>query len=198
LHFLQLSAFLLPMADTFSPFAGALLLCLDLQPSLLKAIPDRERLLKRCSFAIESAHGLGLRVVFTEQVPQKLGGTAPELVALVPKPPLLAKNAFSALADDGIRDAIRSFEAEHLIICGLESSVCVYQTALDALDLNLQVTILADAVSGRRPEDAAVCLDALTRMNVYVLPSETVFYALLQNTTHPFFKTFTQLVKKYA
>ena len=186
------------MADTFSPFAGALLLCIDVQPTFLQAIPERERLLKRCCFAVEAAKGLGLRVVFTEQAPQKLGGTAPELLALVQKPVLFSKNTFSALADDGIRDAIRSLDAEHLIICGLESSVCIYQTALDALDMNLQVTILTDAVAARRPEDGAVCLNALSRMNVYVLPSETVFYALLQDTAHPFFKSFTQLVKKYA
>ncbi len=186
------------MADTFSPFAGALLLCVDVQPIFLKAIAEGDRLLKRCCFAVEAAKGLGLRIVFTEQSPQKLGGTAPELLALAPKPVLFTKNSFSALADDGIRDAIRSLDVEHLIICGLESSICVYQTALDALDINLQVTILTDAVGARRPEDGEVCLNALARMNIYVLPSETVFYALLQDTQHPFFKGFTQLVKKYA
>ena len=109
------------------------------------------------------------------------------------------KTAFSALADDGIRDAIRAMDIEHLILCGLETSVCVYQTALDALDAQLQVTILSDAVSARRPDDAKVCLDALrARSHVYVLPSETVFYSMLQDVKHPFFKTYTQLVKDHA
>jgi nicotinamidase-related amidase len=156
-------------------------------------------LLRRSGFAVQAAVGLGIPVAFTEQVPQKLGGTAPELLKLAPNAKLFSKATFSALADDGIRDAIRAMDIEHLIICGLETSVCVYQTALDALDAQLQVTILADVVSARRQEDAAVCLDALrARNHVFILPSETVFYSLLQNVKHPFFNAFTQLVKAYA
>jgi nicotinamidase-related amidase len=187
------------MADTFSPFSGALLLCVDLQPVFLGAVDNGAQLLRRCRFAVQAAKGLGIPVAFTEQVPQKLGGTAPELLKLAPDAKLFEKKTFSALADDGIRDAIRAMDVEHLIICGLETSICVYQTALDALDAQLQVTILSDVVSARRPEDAKVCLDALrARSHVYVLPSETVFYSLLQDVKHPFFKTFTQLVKEYA
>ena len=187
------------MADTFSPFAGALLLCVDIQEIFLKSVVDGPQLLKRCSFAVQAAKGFSIPVVFTEQVPQKLGGTAPELLKLAPGAKQFGKATFSALADDGIRDAIRAMDVEHLIICGLETSICVYQTALDALDAQLQVTILSDAVTARRPEDAKVCLDALrARSHVYVLPSETVFYSMLQNVKHPFFKAFTQLVKDHA
>jgi nicotinamidase-related amidase len=187
------------MADTYSPFSGALLLCIDLQPVFLNAIADGSQLLRRSCFAVQAAKGLGIPVAFTEQVPQKLGGTAPDLLKLAPAAKLFSKTTFSALADDGIRDAIRAMDIEHLIICGLETSICVYQTALDALDAQLQVTILSDVVSARRPVDAQVCLDALrARNHVFVLPSETVFYSLLQDVKHPFFKSFTQLVKEYA
>ncbi len=187
------------MADTYSPFSGALLLCVDLQQVFLNAIPDGPQLVRRCSFAVQAAKGLGIPIAFTEQVPQKLGGTLPELTKLAPNAKLFGKATFSALADDGIRDAIRAMDIEHLIICGLETSICVYQTALDALDAQLQVTILSDGVSARRPADAQVCLDALrARNHVFVLPSETVFYSMLQNVKHPFFKTFTQLVKDHA
>jgi Isochorismatase family len=186
------------MADTFAPFAGAMLLCLDIQPIFLKAIADRERLLRRCAFALGAAQGLGLRVAFTEQLPQKLGGTHPELLAGVKDPVLYSKSTFSAFADDGICDAIKAADVEHLILCGIETPICVYQTALDAVDNNLQVTILSDAIGARRPEDAQVSLESLARHNVYVLPAETVFYSLLQGTHHPFFKGLTELVKKYG
>lgn len=177
---------------------GVLLLCVDLQPSFLKVMHDGDTLLKRCGFVIEAAQGLGIRVAFTEQLPAKLGGTAPELLALAPKADLHAKSAFSVFGDDGIADALRSLDIEHLIVCGIETPVCVYQTALGALDANLQVTVLSDAIGARRPADAAVCVDALIRAGVHVLPSETVFYALLHDAGHPFFKGYTQLVKKYS
>ncbi len=181
-----------------APLTGVLLLCVDVQPVFVRALPQGEALLRRCQFAVAAAHGLGLPVVFTEQLPQKLGATAPELTALAPRAPQFGKATFSALADDGIRDALRSFDLDHVILCGLETSVCIYQTALDALDQQLQVTVLSDATSGRRPEDGRAALDALIRGGVHVLPAETVFYALLRDAHHPFFKGYTQLVKSYG
>ena len=178
---------------------GALLLCVDMQPVFINAIADGPRVLRRCQFAVEAASGIGLRTAFTEQVPQKLGGTAPELLALAGrKPHVFGKKTFSAFDDDGIRDAVRALDVEHVILCGLETSVCLYQTALAAMDHQLQVTLLTDCIGARRPDDAAVCLDALTRLGVHALPAETVFYALLHDTEHQFFKGFTKLVKKYA
>ena len=177
-------------------FSGTALLCIDVQPVFVRAVADGEHLLRRCQFAVAAAHGLGLRVVFSEQVPAKLGGTAPELLALAPGAPALGKATFSALADDAIRAALAP--AEHLLICGLETPICVYQTTLDALRAGLHVTILSDAVGARRPADAAACLEALARAGAHILPSETVFYALLGDVRHPFFKTFTQLVKSHG
>ncbi len=180
------------------PASGALLLCVDLQPPFLKAIPSGPQILQRCAFAIEAAIGFGLPVAFTEQVPQKLGGTAPELIALAGKPAIWGKITFSALADDGIRDALRKRAPDHLLLCGVETSICVYQTALDALDAHYQVTVLTDAVGARRSEDGQAALTALARAGVQILPSETVFYSLLGDANHPFFKSYTQLVKKYG
>jgi nicotinamidase-related amidase len=178
--------------------ADALLLCLDLQPVFINAMADGARVVRRCAFAIEAAQGLGLPVAFTEQVPQKLGGTAPELLALARLPAVWGKTAFSALADDGIRDALRQRSVGHLLLCGLESPVCIYQTARDALAARLQVTVLTDAVGARRGDDAAAALAALARDGAQLLPAETVFYSLLHDTGHPFFRAYTQLVKKYA
>lgn len=176
-----------------------LLLCLDLQPLFLRAISEGNRVLRRCEFAVAAAHGLGLPVAFTEQVPQKLGGTAPALLALAPGANAFSKETFSALADEGIRDALlRDRGVEHVLLCGIETPVCVYQTAIDALAAGMQVTLLSDCVGARRENDAAVCLDALVRAGAHVLPAETVFYALLHDASHPFFKTYTQLVKTHG
>ncbi|HWA10807.1 MAG TPA: isochorismatase family protein [Opitutaceae bacterium] len=178
--------------------AGILLLCVDVQPIFLNAMEGGSRALRRCAFSIEAASGLGVPVAFTEQVPQKLGGTVPELLALVPRPVVWGKTAFSALGDDGIRDALRARGVNDLLICGLETPVCVYQTAMAAIASGQKVTVLADAVCARRPDDAQTALAALRHAGVQVLPAETVFYARLHDAAHPFFKTYTQLVKKYA
>lgn len=178
---------------------GTLLLCIDLQPVFVRAIADGVRMQRRCEFAIAAAVGLGVPVAFTEQVPQKLGGTASELLALAPGAGVFGKGTFSALADDGIRDALlHDRRVDHLLLCGIETSVCVYQTALDALSTGRHVTILGDCVGARRPDDARLCMEALVRAGAHVLPSETVFYALLHDVKHPFFKAYTQLVKSHG
>lgn len=173
-----------------------LLVCIDMQPVFIRAMVSGENVQRRCEFAVAAARGLGLPVVFTEQVPEKLGGTASTLRQLAADAPALGKRTFSALANEAIHKAILGETGvEHLLLCGIETPVCVYQTAIAALAQGLAVTILSDAVGARRTDDARVCLDALARSGAHVLPSETVFYALLHDVSHPFFKSYTQLVK---
>ena len=178
--------------------APPLLLCIDLQPAFLAASPDRQRVHRRCSFALAVAKGLGLPVLFTEQVPAKLGGTAEDLLALVDQPVALGKDAFSAFGSKVIIAHLKASGAKHLLICGIETPVCVYQTARDALQAGYQVTVLVDCVGARRAEDATAVLAHLVQAGCAVLPAETVFYAMLRDATHPFFRAYTQLVKKYG
>jgi nicotinamidase-related amidase len=179
--------------------AHTVLVCVDMQPVFVRAIADGPRVQRRCEFAIAAARGLGLHVVFTEQVPEKLGSTAPELKTLAADAPVLPKQTFSALADDPTRAVlINDLGVEHLLLCGIETSVCIYQTAIAAIAEGIDVTILSDAVGARRNDDARTCLEALARSGAHVLPAETVFYALLHDVKHPFFKAYTQLVKAHG
>lgn len=185
--------------NSLPPPAGTLLLCIDVQPVFVSAIADGARVQRRCEFAVAAAAGLGLPVAFTEQVPQKIGGTAPALLGLAPGAPVFAKNTFSALADDTLRAALLDErKVEHLLLCGLETPICIYQTAIAALAEGLHVTLLSDALGARRADDSAACLAALRHAGAHVLPGETVFYALLRDVQHPFFKAYTQLVKSHA
>ncbi len=187
------------MPDTPYPLPDdTLLLCVDLQPRFLVAMENGERVRRRCEFAVAAAVGIGLPVAFTEQVPEKLGGTAPALLALAPGAPVWAKHTFSALADPAIERELEQRQVRHLLLAGIETPVCVYQTAVAALAAGWQVTILADAIGARRGADARVCLEALARSGAHILPAETVVYALLRDVAHPFFRRFTQLVKDHA
>lgn len=182
-----------------SALDDTLLLCMDMQPAVIGAVANGAAILRRCEFAVAAAAGLGLPIGFTEQVPQKLGATAPSLLALGPRAPVWGKQAFSALGDAEIRKALLETRAvRHLLICGIETPICVYQTAVAALADEVLVTVLSDCVGARRADDAADCLNALARHGAHVLPSETVFYSLLRDTTHPYFRDFTRLVKSHS
>lgn len=181
-----------------SATADTLLLCIDLQPAFLAAVPDGPRVLQRCAFAIESARGLGLPVLFTEQVPEKLGRTDPGLLALAEPAECLGKFTFSAFSDDRICRRLQEIGVEHLLLCGIEAPVCIYQTAIAALRSEYQVTVLSDCIGARRSDDAAAALSALDKAGCHLLPSESVFYAMLHDARHPFFRSYTALVKKYG
>jgi nicotinamidase-related amidase len=179
--------------------SGTVLLCLDLQPVFLRAVEGGDRVLDRCRFAVSSARGLGIAVAFTEQVPAKLGTTETTLLALVEAPVVHAKDSFSALAAGSpARDRILGSKVGKILLCGLETPICVYQTAVDALQAGLAVTVLADCVGARRESDARLCLDALARAGAGVLPAEAVFYSIIGGASHPFFRAYTELVKKHA
>ncbi len=178
--------------------ATPLLLCLDMQPVFLSVIPESGRILRRCSFALEAARGLGLSVLFTEQMPAKLGSTSADLLTLCDEPVTAGKGAFSALGDKKIAAYIRASGLKNLLICGIETPICVYQTAADALKAGYKVTVLADCIGARRADDAVTVLEHLAHAGCAVLPAETVFYGLVHEARHPFFRHYTALVKKYA
>jgi hypothetical protein len=182
-----------------SPPSDLLLLAVDLQPGLLAAIDPAGALTRDCRFALAAATGLGLPVAFTEQVPAKLGSTVTGLRAAAPAAPVWAKQTFSAFGDEAVREALLGPTGpRHLLLAGIETPICVYQTAIDALRAELAVTVLTDCVGARRPADAAAALGALARLGCHLLPAETVFYSLLQDSCHPFFRGLTALVKARA
>lgn len=175
------------------------LLVIDVQEPFLKAIASREILLRRCQFAVRAASLLSMRVVFTEQMPEKLGPLHPSLVQKIDEPAVFAKSAFSALGAPGLRQFLEENEISHLILAGLETPICVYQTAIEATGAEFSVTVLSDCTEARRTDDAAAAIAALRALapRCHVLPSETVFYSIVADANHPKFRDFTALIKSF-
>ncbi|GAB4281073.1 MAG TPA: isochorismatase [Opitutae bacterium] len=187
------------MNTSHSEFPGIGLLAVDLQPVFIDIMPEPTKLFKRAEFALQSAQLLEIPIFLTEQTPDKLGPTHPELLKrLNPKPRLFTKDHFSALEAPGIIETLENESIEHLIICGLELSICLYQSVLSAHQAGLGVTVLTDAVASRRAGDAAPIYRALERSGATLLPSETVFYSMLKTAKHPKFRAFLEIVKAYS
>ena len=176
----------------------SLLVVIDMQPNFLKVIPDSAGSLRRCAFAIGAARLAGIPVAFTEQVPAKLGPTDPTLKELAPEAPVFGKDTFSATNDAAFASELGSRGTTHLLLCGIETPVCVFQTALGARELGMQVTLLSDCVGARRPSDARDVLHYLTARGCHVLPAEAVFYSVLGGAGHPRFREYTALVKQFS
>lgn len=175
------------------------LLLIDFQDCFLKVIPDNEYLLKRAAFAIEAANLLGCSLIVAEQMPEKLGQTTDYLKQFFPdKTPIIAKSSFSVMGIRSFNEWIAQNQIDHLLMIGLETPICLYQTTVHALGEEIGVTLLSDCIGERRSEDRGPALQQLLNMGAHILPSETIFYSLLGSSEHPKFREFTELVKKYA
>ena len=179
---------------------GLAVLAVDLQPVFLDTVAGGEALAHRCGFVLEVAALMGIPAFFTEQYPEKLGETDDAVLrAAGPGTKVFRKTAFSAFGAEGLAEALDGSGVKHLLVMGLETPICVYQTLLEAGARDFSCTVLSDCVGARRPEDAKVCLDFLRgASDCHILPSETVFYSLLRDAKDPLFRGFTKLVKRYS
>lgn len=180
-----------------TPLNSLALLVVDMQDGFIKAVPNGEIIVSRCAFAIEAAQLFGIRTYFTTQAPEKLGDVTPRLLELVDDPVVFPKTAFSAFNAPGLEQKLTEEKIDHLIIAGIETTICVYQTAIAAIGEEFDVTLFSDCISGRREEDRVPTLNALAASGCHILPSEAVFYSILGDAVDPLFRDFTQLVKKY-
>ena len=181
----------------YNPSKHLGLLLIDFQDVFLKEIPDRERLLKRSTFALKAAELLDVSVAVTEQIPEKLGATTGALSGYWEvNTPVFGKSAFSAFEAEGLQRWIEIKQIDHLLLAGSETSICVYPPALQALGADIGVTLLSDCISERRLEDRAPVLEQLLSMDAHILPSETIFYSLIGSAEHPQFREFNELVKE--
>lgn len=178
------------------PLPHLALLVVDAQPVFLDAIPDGAALGDSCRFVVEAARALDIRVAFSEQRPDKLGATRADIRKAAPVAPVFPKSAFSTFQAEGFDAWIRDNDISHLLIAGLETPICVYQTVLGALAEGIDTTVLTDATGGRRAADHDAALRALEKKSeCHLLPSETIFYSILGDASHPAFKAVSALVK---
>jgi nicotinamidase-related amidase len=182
--------------------ARTAILLVDVQERLCTAMPPATlaQLVKYAQALLGAARELGIPVIATEQYPKGLGPTLPGLRELLPAAPL-AKMTFSCGADPGfaaaleaIRLRLREREAQ-IVIAGMETHVCVFQTARDLVAAGLEVQVCADAVASRTEEHRRIGLELCRDAGALVTTAETALFDLLGVCGTPAFKKVSQLVK---
>jgi len=169
------------------------LVVIDVQDKLLAKVPGRDALVRSVGFLIDAANLLGVPVAATEQYPKGLGPTIPELARrLAPDPP--AKTAFSCCGVPGFLGALRGSGRPNVVLAGMETHVCVAQTALDLLEAGLTVFLPVDAVAARAAVDHDTAVRRLERAGVVPTTAEAVAFEWVGDAAHPHFKPFSKLV----
>jgi nicotinamidase-related amidase len=172
----------------------AAVLVVDIQERLTPVIWGYERLEKYAKAAIMAARELGLPVLCTEQYPKGLGPTMPSIREILPTAPL-AKVHFSCGADPAVAQALRDAGRKQVMVVGMETHVCVLQTARDLMAQGYEVHVCADAVSSRTEEHRRVALEMMRDGGAIVTSAETAIFDLLHQAGTPEFKRVSAFVK---
>ena len=179
-----------------------LLLLVDLQTKLFNAMPDKEALTKNLSMLIKGAGLLNIPIIATEQYPAGLGNTIPELADLIKAQPLqngqvnaIDKLSFSCWGEQRFRLALDNAGRRQILLAGIETHVCVYQTAIDLMDAGYRVQVAADAVSSRTTRNRDIGLQKMHDAGAATTSIEIALFELLKTAQAPVFKEISKLVK---
>ena len=174
--------------------ANSLVVVIDLQERLLIRMPDMAGLLRDVGFLLDVANLLQLPIMTSEQYPQGLGPTHPEILRRVPKI-LAGKVAFSCCGGDGFMEQLAGFDRSNLVLAGMETHVCVLNTALDLLEKGFNIMLPVDGVSARFCVDHDIALRRLERAGCVLTTVETIAFEWVGGANHPQFKPLSKLVQ---
>jgi nicotinamidase-related amidase len=171
------------------------LVVVDIQSKLAQLMFGREALLKNIQILIKAAKILDIPIVWCQQVPESLGATVPEIAELLSDIEPINKASFSCCGDGRFISKLNSLGRRQVLLCGIETHVCIYQTAVDLQSRGYEVGVAADAVSSRTLENKQIGLERLKAEGANLSSTEMMLFELLKTAEHPQFKQIAKLVK---
>ena len=171
------------------------LVVVDVQEGFRKAIPEFEDIARAAATLARGAEAMEVPVLVTEQYPKGLGATVPEVAEALPRgAEPLEKTVFAASEAEGFDLGGR----DQVVVCGIETHVCVNQTALDLLAGSTEVQVVTDAVGSRFAANKRIGLERMERAGAVLTSVETALFELLGRAGTDEFKAVQKLVLEFA
>ncbi len=184
------------LVDCLLQSARAVLLVVDIQGKLVPAMQDSDSLLGQASRLIQGCGLLDVPVVVTEQYPQGLGPTVPELSSVLPgSAVVLEKAAFGCGQEPQLVEHLSGLQRPQVLVCGIEAHICVNQTVHQLLALGYQVHLIQDAISARQARDKDLAMLKMHQAGAIPSGVEMALFEMLGTARHPQFKAVQALVK---
>lgn len=174
---------------------NALLVVVDIQERLLPQIHDTAPLLKNTLALIASCKILNVPVLVTEQYPAGIGPTAAALQPALAQCALISKLTFSCWREARFRQALQESGKKQIILAGIETHVCVFQTAADLIREGYAVEIIADAVGSRTDANKSIGLARMRACGADISSAESCLFELLETSACPEFKQVLKYIK---
>lgn len=191
------------MPDARHPYIlgreNTILVVVDMQEPFLRGIHDRERLIGNVRLLIQAAAKLNVPILTTVQYAERMGPLVPEIEHAVPDAAACVpvdKMCFSCAGSPAFQMALAERNRRQILLCGVETHICVSQTALDLVSQGYQIHVAADAVSARSLEKHKLGMERMRDSAVLPCAAEAAVYELLREAGTPEFKAILQLVKQ--
>ncbi len=174
---------------------NSVLLVIDVQGRLAYLMQEKEKLFKHIQALLKAAQLLNIPILLTEQVPDKIGKTIPEIAEVIPKIKPITKVSFSACLEKSFMNELRSLKRKQIIVAGIETHVCVHQTVADLIELKYDVQVVGDAVSSRSAENIRIALERIKSDGAVLTSTEMIATELIRSSAHPKFKEILGLIR---
>ena len=176
--------------------AQSQLVLIDMQVKLAPAmdLTAMQAVTKNCAILLQAANLVQVPTIVTEQYPQGLGDTLPELKQYFTNTKPIAKTAFSACAEPTFKQHCHS-DKPQIVLAGMEAHICVLQTALGLLQANKQVFVVEDAIISRSACNKANAIARMRDAGCIITNTESVVFEWLGNAQHPAFKAISLLIR---
>ncbi|MFA9392957.1 MAG: isochorismatase family protein [Prolixibacteraceae bacterium] len=170
-------------------------LVIDIQERLLPVMDAKEEFLAKTKMLIEGLNELEIHILLTQQYTKGLGETNGEISQLIKEFSPIEKTSFSCYHEPAFVEALEEVDAVNVIICGIESHVCVLQTAVDLKEAGYHPIVVFDCVTSRKAFDKQLALERFRYENIMVTSCESILFELTKNAKSTPFKAISKIVK---
>ncbi len=173
------------------------LVVIDVQERLVAAMPEkpRQQTLHNIALLTQAANTLMIPITHTEQYPKGLGATEEIIRTHLADAAVIEKTCFSCFAAEGFITTVSLAQRQQIILCGMESHVCVLQTAIELQQAGYQVFVVEDAVCSRRKQHHNNAIARLRQTGIIVTNAESVIFEWLRDASHPDFKSLSRMLR---
>jgi nicotinamidase-related amidase len=173
----------------------SVLLVIDVQEKLFRVMYQKEQFADNLQKLIKGIQVLEIPILVTEQYPQGLGATIPEIARLLPDTKPIPKVSFSCCGDEAFLQAFKQLHRKQVLIAGIESHVCVYQTAADLIAAGYEVDIVSDAIASRTEQNKDTGIKMMLQSGAKLTGTEAALFELLKVAKGDKFKAISQIVR---
>lgn len=172
----------------------SVLVVIDMQERLVPAMQAPARTIRNTRTLIAAATEMDVPIILTEQYPEGLGETVPDL-ACTPEVTVLRKMHFSCMEDNGFAEHFRGLGRKQAILAGMEAHICVMQTAASLIEAGYEVFVVSDATASRTLESEQACIARLSASGAGIVTTEMVVFEWLGQAGTPAFRKILPLIK---